>query len=307
MKSLKTILITGLSAISIAASAQPALTGKVSVADSLRDEGNIPAAIAEYRKIFISNPGDKKNLYNFACALSVGKQADSCFKYLNLAVKMDTSIAVLIEPDLITARKDKRWPEFENKIIGMLNARFKANYKDIEYAKKLWKLRAYDQAYFPQVGIAARKTGMKSSVVEALWDFKFMIQERNQEELVKLLTEKGWPKIDDVGQEAVMAAYLTVMHSRDGLQKRYLPDIRKACEEKELPWERYALLYDRSLYNENKPQKYGTHTMYNEKTNSQELYPLENEAKVDEWRMEIGLEPLKDYLAKFKIDFHPAK
>jgi hypothetical protein len=307
MKSLKSILIVCISSISAVAISQPPPPGPRSTADSLIDEGNIVGAVAEYRKIYKSNPKDQRNVYNYSCALSVGKQVDSCFKYLFIAAEMDTSIAALIEPDLLTARKDNRWQDFENYLISMLNRKFHNPFPDIEYAKKLWKLRALDQAYFTQIGIAGRKSGMKSSVVEALWDFKFMIQERNQEELGKLIAAKGWPHIADVGSEAAMAAYLTVMHSNDGLQKKYLPAIKKICEENELGWERYARMYDRSLYNENKPQKYGTHTRYNEKTNSEELYPLEDETKVDEWRKELGLEPLAEYLAQSNIKYQPIK
>jgi hypothetical protein len=91
----------------------------------------------------------------------------------------------------------------------------------------------------------------------------------------------------------------------DGSQKKYLPMIRKSCEANELPWQRYANIYDRCLFNENKPQKYGTHTRYNEQTKREELYPLEDESKVDEWRKELGLEPLSDYLARFNIKFQP--
>ena len=289
------------------ANSQPPVPGPRSIADSLKDEGDIPGAITAYSKIYRDNPKDLKNLFNYACALSVNKKVDSCFKYLDIAVRMDTSLAALTEPELLTARKDKRWQSFEDNLIEMLNIKFNNPYKDIEYAKKLWKMRALDQAYFTQVGIAARKTGMKSSVVEALWDLKFMIQKMSQEELVELIADKGWPRIRDVGNEAAMAAYLVVMHSGDGLQKKYLPDIKQRCEENELSWERYALIYDRSLYNENKPQKYGTQTRYNEKANTEELYPLEDESKVDEWRKEIGLEPLSAYLERFNIKFQPKK
>ncbi|MGB8491120.1 MAG: hypothetical protein WCE64_08675 [Bacteroidales bacterium] len=36
------------------------------------------------------------------------------------------------------------------------------------------------------------------------------------------------------------------------------------------------------------------------------LYPLEDEAKADEWRREIGLEPLKEYLKKANIECVPS-
>jgi hypothetical protein len=275
--------------------------------ERLRAEGDIPGAIAEFEKAYAQDPKDQKNVYNLACALSINRQLDKCFRYLALAVEMEPSLAPLIEPDLLTARDDKRWEDFEAKLVATLNAKAQHPYRDVEYAKALWRLRAWDQAFFVEVGIAGRKTGLKSSVVEALWKFKFMIQKRNQEEIKSLIAERGWPRVADVGSEAAMAAYLVVMHSADGLQKEYLATIKKVCEEKELPWERYALIYDRSLFNENKPQRFGTHTRYNEQTKTAELYPLENESKVNAWRKEIGLPPLEEYLKQFNIVFRPKK
>ncbi len=275
--------------------------------ERLRQDGDIPGAIAEFEKVYAQNPRDQKNIYNLARALSINRQIDKCFQYLAIAVEMDPSVAPLIDSDLLTARDDKRWGEFEDKLVAALNAKLNDPHKDIEYAKALWKFRAWDQAFFIEVGIAGRKIGMKSSVAEALWKFKFMIQERNQKELESLMAGKGWPRIRDVGREAAMAAYLVTMHSNDGFQKKYLSTIKKICEEKELPWERYAAIYDRSLFNEGKPQRFGTHTRYNEETKTEELYPLEDESKVNEWRKEIGLPPLEEYLKKMNIIFRPKK
>jgi len=61
---------------------------KINVADSLRNEGDIAGAIAEYGKLKATNPKDKNMIYNYACALSINKQIDSCFKYLYLAIRM---------------------------------------------------------------------------------------------------------------------------------------------------------------------------------------------------------------------------
>jgi hypothetical protein len=305
------LLFTFLTVIFGYVNSQPVAPNHRNKADSLLSEGNIPEAIAEYKKLFNQNPKDAQIVYNYACALSIDntviKSFDSCFKYLNLAVELDTSVNALMEPDLIPAREDKNWGVFENRLISMLNAKYDNPYKDIEYAKALWKLGAYDQAYFNEIGIAFRKLGMRSSVASAIWKLKFMVQEKSQKELEQLVAVKGWPKIDDVGQPAVMSAYLVAMHTNDGSQKKYLPMIWKSCQEKELPWQRYANIYDRCLFNEGKPQKYGTHTRFNEQTKSEELYPLEDESKVDIWRKELGLEPLADYLARINIVFQPNK
>jgi hypothetical protein len=285
----------------------PPPPGSGSQGEALRNEGDIPGAIAAFEKAFRENPADQKNVYNLACALSINKQLDKCFKYLSLAVEMEASLTPLTDPDLLTARDDPRWPEFENKLISTLNAKRKTPYKDVEYAKALWKLRAWDQAFFVEVGIAGRKIGMKSSVVEALWKFKFMIQEKNQAEVDGLIAKKGWPRVGDVGQEAAFGAYLVIMHSNAELQKKYLPIIKQMCEANELPWFRYANIYDRCQFNDNKPQRYGTHTRYNEQTKSEELYPLEDESKVNAWRKELGMQPLEEYLKQFNIIFRPKK
>jgi tetratricopeptide (TPR) repeat protein len=309
MKSSIFFLIVCLSFFFKPAISQPVAPSQRNKADSLMNEGNVPEAIAEYKRLYILNPKDQQIVYNYACALSVDnsviKLFDSCFKYLNIAVELDTSVTALTDPTLIPARENKKWDVFENKLISMLNIKYDNPYKDVEYAKALWRLGAYDQAYFNEIGITGRKFGMRSSVSSAIWKLKFMIQEKNQRELEQLVAVKAWPKISEVGRPAAMSAYLVAMHTNDGSQKKYLPMIKQKCEENELPWQRYANIYDRCLFNENKPQKYGTHTRFNEQTKSEELYPLEDETKVDEWRKELGLEPLAEYLARLNIKFQP--
>lgn len=302
-----TLLAICLSMIPGLASAQPPPPPAASAGEQLRNDGDIPGAIAAFEKVYAQNPKDQRNVYNLARALCVNRQFDRCFQYLAIAVDMEPSLEPLTDPDLVTAREDKRWGTFEDTLVVTLNARSNNPYKDVEFAKALWRLRAWDQAYFAEVGIAGRKIGMKSSVVEALWTFKFMVQQRSQQELVGWLDRKGWPRVGAVGPEAAMAAFLVVMHSRDGVQKKYLADIKRVCEAGELPWERYAAIYDRSLFNDNQPQKYGTHTRYNEQTKKEELYPLADESKVDQWRKELGLPPLEDYLKQFNIVYRPKK
>ena len=307
MLTLRSFLIVFMLAAVGVGLAQPPQPPAGSPGERLRNEGDIPGAIAEFMRAYEKDPKDQKNIYALARALSIGRKLDECFKFLTMAVEMEPSLAPLIEPDLVTARQDRRWTAFEEGLLAKLKAGSGFAVKNVEYAKVLWRLRAWDQAFFLEVGIAGRKIGMKSSVVEALWAFKFMIQERSQAELAAWVARNGWPRAGVVGAEAAMGAYLVAMHSRDGAQTRYLDDIKKACQAGELPWVRYANIYDRALFNENKPQRYGTHTRYNELTKKEELYPLENGSRVDEWRRELGLEPLEDYLKPLGITFRPRK
>jgi len=280
-----------------AAFAQPPPPGPMSPGGALRAEGDIPGAIAAFEKRYREDPGDRKILLELAGALSINRRLDDCFRYLAISVALEPTVAPLIDPDLVTARDDERWAAFEHGLVARINAKPDPPIKDVVFARELWKMAAWDQAFFQEVGIAARKTGMKSSVVEALWRLKFLVQQRNQRELEVLVEQKGWPRAGQVGKEAALGAYLVVMHSEDGAQKKYLPAIKAVCEAGELPWVRYANMYDRSLFNDNLPQRYGTHTRFDEQTKSEELYPLEDASRVDEWRKEVGLPPLQKALA----------
>lgn len=278
-----------------------------STADSLREEGDLKGAIVEFKKIYLNDPKDKNNIYNFACALSIMGQNDSAFKYLYKSIEMDTSTIALTDADFIPLKRDKRWNEFENKLISELNIKFKNPYKDIEYAKILWRMQTLDQAYYGDIKIAEKKIGRNSTVISALWELKLIYNDQNQKELEKLIEKKGWPKISVVGNRAAGAAFLIIQHSDYEKQKKYLPIIEKLCKEKEASWESFALMYDRIQTNENKPQKYGTQIKYNDETKSYELYPLLDETKVDEWRKEIGMPPLAEYVAMWNIKFEPQK
>lgn len=301
------LLFARILAAPLVAICQPPPPGPVSPGGALRADGDVPGAIAAFETRYREEPGDRKNLLELAGALSINRRLDDCFRYLALAVGDAPTVAPLIDPDLVTAREDPRWEVFEEALVARINAVPDPPIKDVAYARALWRLAAWDQAFFQEVGIAARKTGPKSSVVEAIWKLKFLVQKRSQAELDSLVARKGWPRAGAVGREAAMGAYLVAMHSSDGAQKRYLPAIRAVCEAGELPWARYANMYDRSLFNDDLPQRYGTHTRFNERTKSEELYPLEDESQVDEWRKEVGLPPLRDALAPLGIVFEPRR
>ena len=282
-------------------------TTSSSIADSLRKEGNLKGAIEEFRKGFDSNSSDKRYVFDYACALAQDRQTDSAFKYIYKAIALDTAVYTLTDPDFLTIRDDKRWNDFEETLISMLKIKYKNYYKDIELAKQLWKMKAVDQAYYEEIMLAQKKIGMYSTVEFALWEFKKSLNETNLKNLEDIIETKGWPKISDVGENAAGGAFLIIQHSNYEKQKKYLPTIKALCEIKEANWESYALMYDRIQMNENKPQRYGSQVTFNNTTKSFELYQLEDESKVDEWRKEMGLIPLSEYVAIWGLKFVPKK
>ena len=286
----------------------PPGAGYENKADSLFDEGNIKEAVTEYRKMYRLNPGDKQIIYSYACALSREGQIDSAFKYLNITVNIEPDARALTDPDLLALREDIRWTGFENNLIALLGKKSGNPIKDVDYARALWRLQCMDQYCFYETILAVRKLGPDSPVVSALRRLQKIQNQKNLEELEVLLQEKGWPKRSQLGPEAAGAAFFILQHSNASAQEKYLPMVEKCCRENEADWLQYALMFDRMRMNRNLPQRYGTHyKLDNRATNDRILYPLEDESKVDEWRKEIGLEPLNDYLIRTNITREPLK
>jgi hypothetical protein len=284
----------------------PTASGITARADSLVNEGNIRDAIAEYSKLVKKNPQDKRIIYNYARVLSIYHQTDSAFKYLYRACDIEPSASPFTDPYLINLREDSRWKDFEDYNINRINLQTASPIKDTGYARQLWKLLCLDQYSFYETSLAARKLGPDSPVVSALRRLQDIKNKNNLKELEVLLSEKGWPKRSQVGPEASSAAFYILQHSNAAAQEKYITMFEECCRENEADWHQYALMFDRMRMNQNKPQRYGTHTYLDPSAGRpDELYPLEDEARVDEWRTEIGLEPLKDYLDKTGIKYVP--
>lgn len=75
-----------------------------------------------------------------------------------------------------------------------------------------------------------------------------------------------------------------------------MPLVRASVEAGDLERRTFALLEDRVLVGEGKPQVFGTQLFRSETTGKLEFYPIEDESNVDLRRQEVGLEPLSEYL-----------
>jgi uncharacterized protein DUF6624 len=129
------------------------------------------------------------------------------------------------------------------------------------------------------------------------------IDSDNQARIKTIIKRYGWPGPKLVGQDGADAAFLLVQHSEHALQKKMLPFVKKAYESGEMSGQNYALLLDRVLVGEGKPQVYGTQA----KLSGHEvvLDPIEDEANVDKRRAEVGLFPLSIYVKMLKQMYFP--
>jgi hypothetical protein len=109
-----------------------------------------------------------------------------------------------------------------------------------------------------------------------------------------IILQYGWPSHELVGRDGSEAAFVLVQHSDYMLQKDVLPLVKNAFLTGTLRGQDFALLQDRVLVKEGKPQIYGTQF----KITGNDLVPdpIEDELNVDRRRADVGLPSLAEYL-----------
>jgi hypothetical protein len=120
---------------------------------------------------------------------------------------------------------------------------------------------------------------------------------RNQELVISIIEKCGMPTLNEVNQKQMTAIWLGLQHTENKYRIKYFPLIEKAVKNGDLSKEQYALMKDRILMDEGKPQIYGS------QIKNGKLYDLEEPETVNERRQKMGLEPIEDYLRRFNITF----
>lgn len=133
------------------------------------------------------------------------------------------------------------------------------------------------------------------------------IDSSNAARMKEIVEQFGWPGPDLVGEDGRDAAFIIVQHAQYEVQKEMLPMVREAYKAGKLPGQFYALLVDRVLVREGKPQIYGTQAKSADHWKGHEpvLEPIEDEANVDKRRAEVGLPPVAEYLVMLKEMYFP--
>ncbi len=133
------------------------------------------------------------------------------------------------------------------------------------------------------------------------------IDTANTARVREIVCKYGWPTPELVGRDGAEAAFLIVQHADRAFQKEMLPLVEKAYRSGGLLGSSYALLLDRVLVGDLKPQIYGTQAKRFEEWNGQEpvLEPIEDEKNVDKRRAEVGLPPLVEYREMLKGLYFP--
>ena len=123
------------------------------------------------------------------------------------------------------------------------------------------------------------------------WGKQMEIDSSNMQFVEKVLTSRGYPGKSMVGSEAGETAWYVIQHSNK--IEKYIDTIELAAKRKELPLKLYAMMLDRHLMNQKKPQIYGTQGFaYYIGTPKQVafIWPLKNPDSVNILRSQAGFE-----------------
>jgi hypothetical protein len=122
---------------------------------------------------------------------------------------------------------------------------------------------------------------------------------KNAAALEKMLDANGgaWLGKSNVGADGAEAAWLVAMHaiSLPEFSRRCAKLIEAAIAAGDAEPRQLAFLEDRINFFEGKPQRYGTQSDWNADGKMQ-VWTLEDESKVNEFRREIGLPPLENLI-----------
>jgi len=131
----------------------------------------------------------------------------------------------------------------------------------------------------------------------------------------KIMEANGFPNHDMVGAVATHKFWMIIQNldTYPDFQMHVLRSMAGAVEQNKAAKLDFAYLTDRVLLNQQQPQHYGTQVYYDASEKTYKTHPVDDVARTNERRAELGLAPLDDFLAntnkKYKgaIKRQPAK
>jgi len=130
-----------------------------------------------------------------------------------------------------------------------------------------------------------------------------IMDDQDQKNLIKvekIIEKYGYPGKSMVGEPENYAVWYVIQHSPK--IEKYFPLIKKAADEKELPFRLYAMMLDRKLMYDNKEQIYGTQirSVFSTKDGKTEtlsfVWPIKDPDHVNELRKNSGFDrTIEDY------------
>lgn len=278
----------------------------INKADSLYNVKNYKASAITYSAAFKLSRGDgtRNEKYNAACSWSLAGNVDSAFYYLDKVSRTDhydNYEHITTDPDLKSLYTDKRWPALLATIKkNEETTEAKLNKPLVEELKQVLK---DDQGSRLAIDSVQKKYGRNSPQLQELWKKIIRLDSINLIKVEAILDKHGWLGPDSIGPRGTQTLFLVIQHSDIKVQEKYIQGLRDAVKKGNAFPDQLALMEDRVALREGKKQIYGSQIGTDNKTGKAYIFPIEDEANVDKRRAEVGLQPLKDYVRQWGIDY----
>jgi len=268
----------------------------INKADSCYVQQNFALASDFFDKAFsIGIKPVDKHLYNGACAAALSGDEDTAFRRLFARVQLYPrwySDRIEKDPDLQSLHTSPKW----EMLCDTMRTRKMIIERNYDHALKARLDSIHFRDQMPRHAyLAALRTVPQDSVLVKTRLLEMQRSDSiNQIEVFDILSNYGWPSSEIVGGSN-FAVWEVIQHTSLEAIEKYLPLFHKAAADNELNKSFVAMMEDRCDMWRNRPQKYGTQFIRNE--NGENVpYTLLDPEKVDEWRAEMDLPPLQEYI-----------
>jgi uncharacterized membrane protein YphA (DoxX/SURF4 family) len=180
----------------------------------------------------------------------------------------------------------------------LANANFKL---DLDLKRQLDSIMVMDQKYRIQMTHDLPEDKMKE-----LWTSQHAVDQSNLAFIENVIAKHGYPGKSLVGEGANKAAWFVIQHS-DKIAD-YIDLLKESGSKGEFPFTLAAMMEDRHLMQQGKPQLYGTQAMSFEKNGEtvRFIWPIENAEQVNELRIRVGFDlTVEAYAHDMGIEYQP--
>jgi uncharacterized membrane protein YphA (DoxX/SURF4 family) len=217
----------------------------------------------------------------------------------------------ILELDNGTIKQKLHWNDAEKLQLPVVeNAKPKM---DLSLKQRLDSIAVLDQKYRKLMQTQSleerKKLGESMGLSEAeysgdLSQMQSVLDSVNMIFVEKYFMQKGYPGKSVVGEESSLVAWNVLQHNPDKIPL-YLPLVKRAAEAGEIPKTSAAIMEDRYLMMEGKPQIYGTQGMSYDDARGSFIWPIENPGTVNKRREEAGFDETIEAYSKilFGEDF----
>ncbi|MFT4198522.1 MAG: hypothetical protein QM601_11555 [Pseudoxanthomonas sp.] len=235
--------------------------------------------------------------YNSACCYALQGDKMAAFARLGKAVDKDSVSPRMLEgdADLASLRTDKRWPGLIARAQAAEDRRLAG--VDRPLREQLLQRAQKDQA--------ARQAMIDSKYSDQTRQETAAIDRDNTAWLKQVVAEKGWPGVSMAGKDGAEAAWLLVQHADAdaAFQAQVLTLMEAAVARHDASPDQFALLTDRVLLAQGKPQRYGTQ-FHTGDDGSVTMQPTEDLDGLDARRSAVGLPPIAEYKRMLEQIYH---